>query len=131
MMKMFNLTMLIGLLALCVTGCDVFKAGLGEECLSDGDCAYDYNCIECQQRSVCHFFDDNPDFVCRNDGGADGPGVGGPSCGAYDGPTADIQRDVQCQAAWSAICAGQSASAYCSIYNASGWGSPGNCPYCQ
>jgi hypothetical protein len=64
------------------------------------------------------------------DGDGDGDGDTGGDCSAYAGPEADPQRDVQCQAAWSAQCNGDDKSAYCDLYNSSSWGSAGNCPYC-
>jgi len=67
-------------------------------------------------------------------GGGNSCTSGNPGCtSSYQGPSSNIQRDAQCQAAWSGICAGRTSSqiaSFCGIYNSSSWGSPGNCPYC-
>lgn len=56
------------------------------------------------------------------------------NCGAYEGPTGDIQSDVFCQVAWSARCSGKNdeADANCKIYKQLQAQNPGleNCPYC-
>jgi hypothetical protein len=59
-----------------------------------------------------------------------GGGGAGTCTATYEGPTGDIQRDAQCQAAWSAICAMQSPAGYCAVYNDPGFGSGPSCPYC-
>lgn len=70
-----------------------------------------------------------PETIVSNPDPGEGEGEG-EACGSYSGPTADPQRDAQCQAAWSAQCNGQDSSDYCGVYNSSSWGSPGSCPYC-